>query len=349
MLISMLKAVNGLPRVVVLGGGYAGIEAVQSLAGAPVDLTLIDQRPYQSQKTRLWQLAVGQPGEGTESLQAVADKAGAQLQLGEVGHIDPAAHQVQLKDGQKLGYDYLVVALGSTPGRPAGEVLTLDQPEDARKIRETVRAQAQAALNNGGSLPIVVVGGGATGVEMAGIVHEVVEQVNPDLLSRLDLRLVHGGRQLSGMPEEAARRSAQALEKLGVKLELGQRVARVSPGQVELESGRTLPASCVLWAAGTRAPALLAELGPTDRAGRLAVNQQLTLPDHPDVFIVGDAALVRCGDQTVPPNKRAAKQEADLAAANIRNSLQGLPMQAFQFQDGKDWNHIGPVDLTPEG
>lgn len=347
----MIKAVNGLPRVVVLGGGYAGIEALQSLAGAPVDVTLIDQKPYQSQKTRLWQLAVGQQGEGTESLQALAEKAGAHLRVGEVGHIDPTAHEVLLKDGQSVGYDYLVVALGSTPGRPAGEapVLTLDQPEDARKIRDTVRAQAQAALAGNGPLPIVVVGGGATGVEMAGIVHEVVEQVSPELLSRMDLRLVHGGQQLSGMPEDAARRSAQALEKLGVRLELGQRVARVSPGQVELESGRTLPASCVLWAAGTKAPALLAELGQTDRAGRLAVNQQLTLPDHPDVFIVGDAALVRCGNQTVPPNKRAAKQEADLAVANIRKSLEGLPMEPFQFQDGKDWNHIGPVDLTPAG
>jgi len=341
----MIRSTTSLPRVVVLGGGYAGIEAVQSLQGAPVDVTLVDQRPYQSQKTRLWQLAVGQQGEGTESLQTVTDKAGAHLQLGEVSHIDPAQHQVQFKDGQSLDYDYLVVPLGSTPGRPAGEVLTLDQPEDARKIRDTVRAQAQKALDGNGPLPIVVVGGGATGVEMAGIVHEVVEQLSPELLQRMDLRLVHPGPQLGGMPEEAARRSAAALEKLGVRLELNQRVAAVKPGQVELESGRSLPASCVLWAAGTKAPALLAELGPTDRAGRLAVSPQLTLPDHPDVFIVGDAALVRCGDQQVPPNKRAAKQEADLAVANIRKSLEGQPMESFQFVDGKDWNHIGPVEL----
>ena len=336
---------NPLPRVVVLGGGYAGIEAVQSLADAPVDVTLVNQRPYQSQKTRLWQLAVGQPGEGTESLQALTEKTGAHLRLGEVSHIDTAAHQVQFQGGDSLNYDYLVVALGSTPARPAAEVLTLDQPEDARQIRETVTAQAQKALNGNGPLPIVVVGGGATGVEMAGIVHEVVEQVSPELLPRLDLRLVHSGQQLGGMPEEAAQRSAQALQKLGVQLELGQRVAQVRPGEVELESGRTLPAACVLWAAGTKAPALLAELGQTDRAGRLAVNPELSLPDHPEVFIVGDAALVRCGDQTVPPNKRAAKQEADLAVANIRKSLQGLPMEPFQFQDGKDWNHIGPVEL----
>ena len=341
----MMRVAGSRPRVVVLGGGYAGVEAVKSLQGAPADVTLVDQKPYQTLKTRLWQLAVGEPGEGTESLQELTDKAGAHLCVGEVSHIDTVGHHVEFQDGPPLDYDYLVVALGSRPGQPGGDqvVLTLDQPEDARRIREAVRVEAQAALASHTALPIVVVGGGATGVEMAGIVHDVVEQVSPDLLPRLDLRLVHSGQQLSGMPEEAAQKTASALAKLGVRLELGQRVAQVNPGWVELQSGQCLPAACVLWATGTQAPALLSDLGATlGRSGRVEVSQTLTLPEHPEVFVVGDAALL----PGVPPNKRAAKEEAGQAAANLRRALAGQPMEPFVFEDGgKEWHHIGPVDL----
>lgn len=346
-MLSPAASSSSRPRVVVLGGGYAGLKTLEELKGAPVDVVLVDQKPYHTQKTRLWQVAVGQGSESTQPLPELAQQSGAQLVVGEVAHIDPLHHQVQLREQGSIRYDYLVVALGSRPSpAPAENVMSLDQPEDALRIRETVRRQAESVLAGQGRLPIVVVGGGATGVELAGVVHEVVEQVHPDLLQRLDLRLVHSRPQLSGMPEEAARRSAEALHKLGVELKLGERVMAVRPGEVELKSGEVLPADCVLWATGTRAPELLTDLGGnTDAAGRVEVNPDLSLPGHPEIFVVGDAALVRCQGQGVPPSKRAAFQEASRAAGNIRHSLAGEEREAFVYTDGKEWTHIGPVDL----
>lgn len=336
------------PRVVVLGGGYAGVELVESLEDAPVDVVLVDQKPEHTRKTKLWKMAVGRESDAVEPLSKVARKAGAELRLGQVQAIDTEARQVKLEGGPSLSYDYLVVALGSRPATPEGaeHVLTIDQPEDAQHIRETVRARALEALQTGQSLPIVVVGGGATGIELAGVAHEVVRQVSPQLLERLELTLVHSqNRILNGQSDELAARTTAALADLGVRLQLGQRVAAVREGQVELASGQTLPSVCTLWATGTRAPELLASLGPTDRAGRLEVSEHLNLPDHPEVFIIGDAALARCAGQSVPPNKRAAKQEAEQTAQNLRNAVAGKPLEPFTFRDNKDWHHIGPVKL----
>lgn len=343
---------HSLARVVVLGGGYAGVKLMESLDGDGVDLTLVDRKPYHTEKTRLWKMAVGEDEDAIEPLARLAEKAGAHLQLGEVRAIDANARQVTLEGGAEIPYDYLVVALGSRPCLPAqpewaNAVLTIDQPEDAQRIRDTVRTQAQAALSGSEPLRMVVVGGGATGVELAGVVHEVVAQVSPSLLDRLDLCLVHAGQRLvNGMPEEVSRQTTAAMESMGVRLILGERVTRVQEGEVELGSGEKLPASCILWATGTRAPELLAELGgKTDRAGRVEVSEHLTLPEHPEVFIIGDAALARCDGQVVPPDKRAAKKEAAQAARNIQNAIEGRPMEPFRYRDDKGWSHIGPVHL----
>lgn len=338
--------VNGLPRVVVLGGGYAGVETVESLRKEPIDLTLIDRKPYHTEKTKLWKLALGKQKDGTEPLSKVARKAGARLQLGEVESIDPQAREVRLREGEAVPYDYLVVALGSTPSRPpqADGVLTLDQPEDALRIRETVTAKARQAQAEGRPLSLVVVGGGATGVELAGLVREVARRAGPTL--QVDLKLLHSGeRLLNGMSEKVARQAAEALSDLGVQVLYGQRVDRVEADRVWLKSGQELPADCVLWATGTRAAELLADLGPTDRSGRVEVTEHLNLPDHPEVFIVGDAALARCEGQTVPPDKRAARKEASHTARNLHNALQGRPLEPFRYRDEKGHSHIGPVDL----
>lgn len=343
----MIMKVTSLPRVVVLGGGYAGVETVESLRGEPVDLTLIDRKPYHTEKTKLWKLALGKRKEGTEPLEKVARKAGARLQLGEVQSIDAEAREVRLQGGSSIPYDYLVVALGSTPSRPEGGdgVLTLDQPEDAVRISETVAARAREARAEGRPLSIVVVGGGATGVELAGLAREIARRESPS--GQLDLQLLHSGpRLVNGMPDKVARQTAEALSELGVEVRYGQRVASVEPGQVQLQSGEVLKADCVLWATGTRAPELLAELGPTDRAGRVEVTEHLNLPDHPEVFIVGDAALARCAGQTVPPDKRAARKTASHTAQNLHNALRGRPLEPFRYRDDKGHSHIGPVELS---
>ncbi len=344
------------PRVVVLGGGYAGVELVESLEDVRVSVTLVDRKPDHTRKTKLWKVAVGKDETATESLKRLTEKNGAQLKLGEVQEIDTASRQVKMQGGDSVAYDYLVVALGSRPNLMghsewARDVMTMDQPEDALRIRETVRGHALAALQladpaaRAERLRFLVIGGGATGVELAGVAHEVVAQVSPSLLKDLDICLVHSGPSLlNGLPENASRAATARLEKKGMRFKLGHRVTEVQPGQVQLSSGETLKASAILWATGTRAPELLENLGKTDRAGRLEVTEHLTLPDHPEVFIVGDAALARCQGQPVPANKRAAVQEAELAARNIQNAISGRPMEPFRFHE-KSLSHIGPVDL----
>ncbi len=333
------------PRVVVLGGGYAGLEFVEAMKKEPVDLTLVDRKPYHTEKTKLWKMAVRGEGDPTENLARKVEKAGGRLRLGEVAGIDVESRQVELEQGEAIPYDFLVVAVGSEPGKPENSqaVLTLDQPEDARRIRQTVRS---LAATGDGPLPIVVVGGGATGVELAGVVHEVVKQVGRAALDRLELRLLHSGERLVGeMPDDVAAEAHERLVEMGVEVQLGARVASVGEGQVLLQSGQTLPASCVLWATGTRSPGFLADLGPTGRSGRVEVTENLTLPEHPEVFIIGDAALARCAGQVVPPNKRAARQEAEHAADNLQRALEGKPMERFVFRNDKGISHIGPVKL----
>ncbi|MCA9792474.1 MAG: FAD-dependent oxidoreductase [Candidatus Eremiobacteraeota bacterium] len=346
------------PKVVVLGGGYAGVEFVESLK-APVHLTLVDRKPDQTYKTKLWKVTVGgkDSSEAQQSLAKVVGKAGGQLQLGQVTDIDLATRQVVLDHGQRIPYDYLVVALGSRPtllGHPewAEHVLTLDQPEDTQRIRDTVRSQAMAALAEADparrrqQLEFVVVGGGATGIELAGIVADLVEQVDPSLSKDLNLTLVHSRERLcQGMPDEVSRRATAALLQKGVTLRLNERLADVAKGQVKLASGEVLPASAIMLAVGTESPEVLQCLGPTTRGGRVEVTDHLTLPDHPEVFVVGDAALVRSGGQAVPADKHSAKEAGETAADNLARSLDNQPMRAFSFHGKDHYKHIGPVNL----
>lgn len=347
------------PKVVILGGGYAGMAAARGLAEVPASVTLVDQRRSQTRKLMLWQVAVGNEVAQRRSeapLAELLDSTGATFRQAEVRQVDAAAHQVHLADGSALPYDYLVVALGSRPaffGHPewAEHMLTMNVSEDAFRLRQTVQDHARQALGLEGAarqdcLRFVVIGGGATGVELAGVVHEVVQQVDPALLDSLSIKLVHSrDRILSGIPEEVSRSVSEALEGKGIELCLNQRVTEVGPGLVRLASGDVLQATEILWGAGVEAPSLLQDLGKTDRMGRVEVTDQLNLPDHPEVFVVGDAALAQAGGKTVPPDRFAAVQQADRAVENIKCALEHQPLQPFAFREREGWNVFGPTRI----
>ena len=219
------------------------------------------------------------------------------------------------------------------------------------RLRQTVQQHALRALQASKEarqdcLRFVVIGGGATGVELAGVVHEVVKQVDPGLLGDLSIKLVHSrDRVLSGIPAEVSQAVSQALEGKGIELVLGQRVTGVEPGQVQLSSGAVLPATEILWGAGVEAPGLLRDLGSTDSMGRVEVTEQLNLPDHPEVFVVGDAALARSNGQAVPPDRFAAVQQAGQAARNIQRSMDHRPLESFAFREREGWNVFGPTRI----
>lgn len=339
------------PKVVVLGGGYAGVTFVDSLGEAPVDVTLIDKNPYHTQKTKLWKATVGRP-EAQAVLQLPFEErlSGTDVRQGEVDEIRPEQQLVTLSDGREVPYDYLVVALGSKPNFYGNDdwakhVLTSDQAQDSKRMREAVQNRATEALSNDDPLKFVVVGGGPTGVELAGVVPELVSQVSPALLDRLDVTLVNSrDKVLKGFPESYRDKATDGLLEKGINLKVGHRVENIEAGKVTLDSGESLEAAEILWGGGIEVPDVLDDLGgQQSRSGRVAVDEELKHPDHPEVYIIGDASVGQWQGRPIPADKRSAKQEAAYAAENILQTLEGDEPEAFVFTPRTEWRHFGPI------
>lgn len=354
-----IKPQTERPKVVVLGGGYAGVTFVDSLGEAPVDVTLIDKSPNHVRKTKLWKATVGQPEAQKaleEPLKEVIQRDGTEIKQGEVEGIKPNDNLVVLSDGSEVSYDYLVVALGSKPnfyGHPewAEHVLTSDQAQDAKKTRETIQGHAKKVLEGDPSaspLKFVVVGGGATGVEQAGVIHELVSQVSPDLLDQLDVTLVNSqDKVLKGFPEPYRDSATAGLKEKGIKLKTGHRVSQIESGKVHLNSGETLEATEILWGGGIEIPDVLDDLGgEQDRSGRVAVDHELKHPDHQDVFIIGDASVGQFEGQAIPADVRSARQEGAYVAQNIRETVEGQDPESFMFTRRTEWSKFGPIKVS---
>lgn len=333
-------------HIVVVGGGFGGLQLVNDLKGAPVRITLIDRRNHHLFQPLLYQvattlLATSEIAWPIRSL--YRDRPEVTTVLGEVVSVDRTARTVILKSGLTIGYDTLVLATGATHayfGHDEWEPVApgLKTLEDATTIRRRVLlAFEQAELETDPAardalLTFTIVGAGPTGVELAGIIAELAHQTLPREFRNIDTRktriiLVEAGpRILAAFTEDLSAYAYKALEKLGVEIRTGQAVTACSAEGVTI-GGTFVPSRTIVWAAGVQAsPAAKWLDAPADRAGRVLVEKDLRAPGERDIFVIGDTALVISEDgKPVPGIAPAAKQQGAYVAKLIRARLANQP------------------------
>ena len=350
-----------IPRIVVVGAGFGGLHAARCLARLPVRLTLVDRKNHHTFQPLLYQVATAglSPGEIAAPIRwIVRGRRNIEVLLGEVQDFDLEQRLVKLPD-LELPYDYLIVAAGASHayfGHDEWEPLApgLKTIEDALEIRRRVLlafelAERQAASGNGQvQLNFIIVGGGPTGVELAGTLAEISRRVLANEFLSIDPKstriiLLEGGpRVLPSYPEDLSRSAEEQLRRLGVEVHTSALVTGVEPAAVRIGETR-LPAAVTLWAAGVAASPLGRKLGaPVDRAGRVLVNNDLAIPGHPEVFVIGDlAALKDEAGKMLPGVAPVALQQGTATARNIKRDLQGEPRQNFHYLDKGSLATIG--------
>ena len=354
------------PKVVVIGAGFAGLAAVRRLASAPVEVTLVDRHNFHTFQPLLYQVATAGlgPGDVAYPVRTIfRHRPNVRFRHATATGVDLARRRVDLEGNGSLTYDYLVVATGATaatfgvPGVAEGS-FRLYTLEDSRRLRNhvlSVLEKADAAEGPEGRAPVfVIVGGGPTGVETAGALVELLDTaVRHDRLQidRRRARVVLFDALdglLMGFPPRARRYAQRVLEKRGVEVMLGTRVAKVHAGGVRLSTGEEVAADAVIWVAGvtvdgTFAASLAnghqddAHKGDAHKAapgGRVEVRPDLSLVGHPEVFVTGDAAAVpgAGGEGWSPQVAQVAMQSGDHAARQILRSLRGNSSQAFSYR-----------------
>jgi NADH dehydrogenase len=350
-------------HVVVVGAGFGGLETVHRLAGAPVEITIVDRRNHHLFQPLLYQAATASlaPSEIAWPIrQLLRRRRDVTTLLASVESIDKEARQLRLDDRSTVRYDTLVLATGARHayfGHDAWEPFApgLKTLEDATTIRGRIlvafeeaeresEEQKRAAL-----LTFVIVGGGPTGVELAGTIAELARDTLPTEFRRIDTRqarivLVEAGpRVLPAFAEDLSNYAKDSLEQLGVEVVLGQPVSECNADGVVF-GGQTLAAATILWAAGVQSsPAAQWLDAPADRVGRLKAEPDLTVPGHQEIFAIGDAAIVlRPDGQQVPGIAPAAKQEGVYVAKVIRARLSGAPAPPpFHYKHAGDLATIG--------
>jgi len=342
------------PHVVILGGGFAGLYAARGLRRAPVRVTLVDRRNHHLFQPMLYQVATAalNPSDIAAPIRSVLrNQPNTEVLLAEVARIDVATRRVSLTDGSELVYDYLIVATGahhSYFGHNEWERLApgLKSLEDAVEIRQRVllafeRAERETdPVRRHAFLTFVIVGGGPTGVEMAGAVAELRRYALRRDFRRIDPReatvmLLEGGpRLLPSYPQSLSDVAKEELRRLGVEVRTETMVTDIRPGSV-VAAGWTIPTQTVIWAAGNLASSVLKSLGtPLDNAGRAIVEPDCTIPGHPEVFVLGDAAHFDHQEGgPLPGVSPVAIQMGEYAAATIAGDLAGEPRHAFQYWD----------------
>ncbi len=342
------------PHVLILGGGFAGLYAAQALKRAPVRVTVVDRRNHHLFQPMLYQVATA--ALNTSDIAApirsvLRHQANTEVLLGEVESIDVAQRRVVLTDGADSSYDYLIVATGARHsyfGHDEWEVLApgLKSIEDAVTIRQRVLLAFEKAerepdpVRRQALLTFVVIGGGPTGVEMAGAVAELRRYALRRDVRRIDptdatvLLLEGGSRLLTSYPESLSDKAKQELRRLGVEVRTETLVTNIRPGSVSA-AGWTIPTQTVIWAAGNVASPLLKTLGtPLDRVGRAIVEPDCTIPGHPEVFVLGDAAFFDHQEGgPLPGICPVAIQMGEYAARTIEGDLEGRPRRAFNYWD----------------
>ena len=364
----MAKAAGGR-HVVVVGGGFAGLWAVRALASAPVRLTLLDRTNHHLFQPLLYQVAtagLSAPDIAAPLRHILRGQRNVTVLMAEVEAVEAPANRLRLSDGGTIDYDYLVLATGATHAYFGHEDWSANAPglktlEDALAIRRRVLSAFEAAEREtdpaarAAWLSFVVIGGGPTGVELAGTLAEIARHTLRNEFRRSEPRqaqvhLVEAGeRVLSTMAPSLSRSARQQLEKLGVRVHTGGAVTAIDAGGVRIGDS-AIAARTVLWAAGVAASPLARGLGVAlDRAGRVPVAPDLSVPGLGNVFVAGDlASLVRADGRPVPGVAPAAKQMGGHAARVIRARLAGEPAPAFAYRDYGNLATIGRMAAVVE-
>jgi NADH dehydrogenase len=348
--------------VVVVGGGFGGLYAARSLAKRGVRVVLLDRVNYHLFQPLLYQVATAalSPGDIAEPLRAILRKyRNVQVLLGEVAQIDVTTKNVRLADGQQIAYDYLVVATGARHSyfaHPEWETVApgLKSLADALEMRRRVflafefAERATDPEHRNALLTFVVVGGGPTGVELAGAIAEIARHTVKQDFRAFDpaqarvILVESGPRVLGTYTPDLSAKAQRALEKLGVEVRSDVLATNLTVDSVQLGE-QVVHTHTVLWAAGVEASPLGRQLGvEVDRSGRVPVAPDLTVPGHPDVFVVGDLAAFRRPDGTFLPGiAPAAIQAGQAAAANIWRTINGQPRRPFRYFDRGTMATIG--------
>ena len=348
-------------RVVIVGGGFGGLHAARSLAHLPVDVTLVDRRNHHLFQPLLYQvaLAVLSPADIAQPIRSILRRQqNADVLMDEVVGIDAADRQLSLASGARLNYDYLVLATGATHsyfGHDQWRPLApgLKTAEDAIEIRRRVLLAFELAerqmLEQGWHPPLnfVVIGGGPTGVELAGAISDIAQLYMRHDFRHIDPRksrvlLLDGGpRVLAAYPEVLSAKAEATLKRLGVEVHTKTQVTGIGPGWVEA-NGERMEAAVTLWAAGVQASPLGKMLGaPLDHRGCVIVDDRLNPPALPEVFVIGDLAHLEQDGHQVPGVAQPAMQMGDHVRKIIAADLAGRPRPAFRYFDKGDMATIG--------
>ncbi len=343
-----------LPRVVIVGAGFGGIAAVKALTRAPVEVTIVDQHNFHTFSPLLYQVATA--GLASEdiapNLRGIVQRArNVEARMARVHGVDFDRHEVLVDHGVSIPYDYLILAAGAVSsdfGVPgvAEHAVPLKTLADATRVRSTVlrrfeEANTDPSLIEGGTLTFVVAGGGPTGVELCGALGELFTKVLAKDFKNLDVGrgqvvLVEMTDRLLGGFSAASQAEAKLeLELRGVDVRLGVPIASVGPDKVELADGTVIPARTTVWAAGVKANPLADALGLAQATrGEIIVSPDLTVPAHPEVFVIGDlAAVQRPGGEPYPQLAPVAMQAGQHVARTIERRARGKRTKPFHYTD----------------
>jgi NADH dehydrogenase len=358
--------------VVIIGGGFAGIHAAKALGDLPVDVTLIDRRNHHTFQPLLYQvaLAVLSPADIASPIRSIVrHQANTQVLMDEVIGFDTQAQQVNLKSGARIAYDYLVVAAGSTHSYFGHDEWAAAAPglktiEDATEIRRRVLLAFELAerhmQEHGWHPPLnfVVIGGGPTGVELAGAIRDIAQYYMKHdfrhiIPQKAKVLLLDGGeRLLAAYPPDLSARAQKELEALGVEVHLGCHVTGIQPGFVETGGPHPIgkvEAAVILWAAGVQASPLGKMLGlATDRRGCVTVDDQLNPAGLANVFVLGDLAHFEQDGKQVPGVAQPAMQMGDHIGKIVAADLKGAARPAFRYFDKGDMATIGRMSAVAD-
>ena len=344
---------SNTPHVAIVGAGFGGLEVAEQLAHVPVEVTLIDRHNYHTFQPLLYQVAtslLNAEDVGAPVRSMFRHQDNVTFRMATVTGVDVAGHTIQLEDGKQISYDYLVLAGGATvnyfntPGA-AEHAFPLYTLMDAVKLRNRILERFEAADRNpalieDGALNFVIVGAGPTGVETAGALSDLFYNLLPHDYHQLATEkarviIVEMGKEVLAPFKDNLRAYAkEELEQRRVEVRLGEAVAEVGPTFVRLKSGEEIKAHTLIWAAGVRANPLADVLGlPQGRGGRIKLNPDLSVPDHPEIFVVGDMGEVASDGKVLPQLGSVAMQSGEHVGRQIARRLHGEPTQPFKYWD----------------
>jgi len=358
----MTEQAQGLHHVIIVGAGFGGLEATYRLAGAPVRITLIDRRNHHLFQPLLYQVATASLATSEIAWPIrylVRDRPEVTTLFATVTGIDAERRTVLLDRGDEIGYDTLVLATGARHayfGHDEWEPFApgLKTLEDATTLRRRILVAFERAeretdpVRRAARMTFVIIGAGPTGVELAGTIAELAHATLPRDFRNVDTRkarvvLIEAGpRVLAGFPDDLSAYAHKSLERIGVEVVLGQPVTDCNAEGV-VYGGNRLDTKTIIWAAGVRASRAAEWLGaPADRAGRVQVAPDLTVPGHPEIFAIGDTVTIPAWNgQPVPGIAPAAKQEGRHVAETIKARLAGRPTPPFRYSHSGSLAQIG--------